>query len=193
MKKIILGSGSPRRRELLQQIGIEFEVMVSGGEECYQSSGAKEIVRELARLKAHQTAEMIEDKKEMIIIGADTVVALDDQILGKPADEEDAFKMISELQGRSHHVYTGVALLVFDSEGSVCEICHAEETEVFVHAMEANEIFDYIATGEPADKAGAYGIQGKFAAYIDRIEGDYYNVVGLPVAWLYRQLRKWAK
>lgn len=212
MKRIILGSASPRRRELLEQIGIEFEIVVSGGEEKYQSQAPTEIVKELALMKAENVAaemlktqreELISSKKceacdlepeegklqNLVIIGADTIVVRDGEILGKPVDEEDAFRMLQSLQGREHQVYTGVAVLDYSENGEKRVIDHAEETKVFVHAMDSEEISRYIATGEPMDKAGAYGIQGRFAAYIDRIEGDYYNVVGLPMAYLYQVLK----
>lgn len=188
-KRLILASGSPRRRELLEKLGWEFEVTVSGGEERYTSLKPAEIVQELALSKAADVAAGLSDRRNTVVIGADTIVALDGRILGKPSDEEQAFRMLSALEGRSHEVYTGTAVLDFDGNGIRNDILHAEETKVFVHAMSEEEIRSYIATGEPMDKAGAYGIQGKFAAYIDRIEGDYYNVVGLPVSYLYHQLK----
>lgn len=193
-KRIILGSGSPRRRELLEQIGIEFEIRTSDKEEIYESTNPEKIVKELAQMKAGNVALDLEEKEgsiaETIIIGADTVVAVDDEILGKPESEEDAFRMLKGLSGRAHQVYTGVALLVYGVDGEQKEICHAEKTEVFVHSMTDEEIQTYIASGEPMDKAGSYGIQGKFAAYIDRIEGDYYNVVGLPISYVYQKLKE---
>lgn len=189
-KRIILGSASPRRRELLTQIGVEFEVLVNSGEERYVSTKPEEIVKELALAKAENTAAIVDNLKDSLIIGADTVVALDGEILGKPQNEEDAFGMLRHLQGREHQVYTGTALLAYDESGGRSVISHAVRTDVYVHAMEDEEIRRYIATGEPMDKAGSYGIQGRFAAYIGRIEGDFYNVVGLPVAYLYRQMKK---
>ncbi|HJB00296.1 MAG TPA: septum formation protein Maf [Candidatus Mediterraneibacter merdavium] len=210
-RKVILGSASPRRRELLAQIGVEFEVRVSDKEEIYHSEIPEEIVKELALMKAEnvmadmtveqvlkkpatEKTEETEDRqtflKSTVIIGADTVVVLDDKILGKPKDEEDAFRMIQSLQGRGHEVYTGVAVIEFDSEGKRSTVNHAVGTKVYVNAMTEEEIHAYIATGEPVDKAGAYGIQGRFAPFIDRIEGDYYNVVGLPVSYVYQVLFK---
>ncbi len=199
MKRVILGSGSPRRRELLEQIGIRFEVMVSEKEEVYTAQEPEEIVRELALMKAKNVASEISDlemkdsaaeAEGIIVIGADTVVVLDGQILGKPSDEKDAFDMLTSLQGREHQVFTGVAVLDFDTEGNVSETAFAVKTDVCVNEMDEEEIRSYIRTGEPMDKAGAYGIQGRFAAYIDRIDGDYYNVVGLPVSALYQVLKK---
>lgn len=194
MKRIILGSASPRRKELLEQIGVSFEIKTSNKEECYTSAIPEEIVKELALQKAENVADEIllnEDViKSAVVIGADTIVALDEEILGKPKDEKDAFRMISNLQGRAHQVFTGTALLVFDENGNKIVVNHAVETKVYVNPMSDQEIYEYIESKEPMDKAGAYGIQGGFAAYIDRIEGDYYNVVGLPVSYLYRELKK---
>lgn len=194
MKRIILGSASPRRRELLEQIGITFEVATSDKDEVYTSDVPAEIVKELAQMKAENVASDIEEKEgklaNAIVIGADTIVVRDETILGKPSDEEDAFQILKSLQGRTHQVYTGVALLVYDADGSRRIICHAEKTDVCVHEMSGMEIQNYIATGDPMDKAGAYGIQGRFAAYIDKIDGDYYNVVGLPVAYVYQRIKE---
>lgn len=208
-KRIILGSASPRRRELLEQIGISFEVRVSDKEEVYHSLIPEEIVKELALSKAENVADDLREKQEQvkqisfdkknnvlldtIVIGADTIVVSDGSILGKPKDEADAVRMIRSLQGRSHKVYTGVAILDYDDEGKRKSVVHAVETEVFVNPMSDEEIREYAATGEPLDKAGAYGIQGQFASYIERIDGDYYNVVGLPVSYVYRQLKEIAE
>ncbi len=209
-KRIILGSASPRRRELLEQIGLEFEIVVSDAREHYKSTRPEDIVRELALMKAEHVAKEVERREKeraeqasipgldtgeahlrnVVILGADTIVVLDGQILGKPSDEEAAFSMLKSLQGRMHQVYTGVAVLNFDGSGSLRTISHAEKTKVYVHEMTDEEIRRYIAAGESMDKAGAYGVQGRFAAYIDRIEGDYYNVVGLPVAYLYHTVKE---
>ena len=164
----------------------------------------EEIVKELALSKAENVADDLREKQEQvkqisfdkknnvlldtIVIGADTIVVSDGSILGKPKDEADAVRMI-----RSHKVYTGVAILDYDDEGKRKSVVHAVETEVFVNPMSDEEIREYAATGEPLDKAGAYGIQGRFAAYIERIDGDYYNVVGLPVSYVYRQLKEIAE
>ena len=132
--------------------------------------------------------KMAAGMKDTVVLGADTVVVLDGSILGKPSDEEDAFRMLFSLQGRTHEVYTGVAVLELDSEGNRRTVNHAVGTKVYVCGMTEREIREYIATGEPMDKAGAYGIQGAFAKFIDRIDGDYYNVVGLPVSYVYQAL-----
>lgn len=200
-KKIILGSASPRRRELLAQIGAEFEIRVSEKEEIYHSEKPEEIVCELALMKAENVASELSEAERAgaVVLGADTVVVLDGKILGKPLDEEEAARMLSALQGRSHEVYTGVAVLEYAESGERAvsggwklekKENYAVETRVYVNPMTEQEIREYIATGDPMDKAGAYGIQGRFAAYIDRIEGDYYNVVGLPVSRVYRTLKE---
>lgn len=189
MGKIILASGSPRRREILSQIGVEFEVEISNKEEEYDSTIPEDIVKELAMKKAQDIAESHE-RKDLTVIGADTVVVYEGKILGKPTDKEDAFRMIDMLQGQCHQVYTGVAVLIYEKDGKEQIISHAEETKVFVDPMDEQDIKQYVDTGEPMDKAGGYGIQGRFAAYIGRIEGDYYNVVGLPAAYISRQLKR---
>ena len=195
-KTIILGSASPRRRELLAQIGADFEVRVSNKEEIYHSTVPEEIVKELALMKAENVAEELAEEnpagavKSTVVIGADTIVVLDGKILGKPADEADAVQMLSSLQGRRHDVYTGVAVLDYDENGEKRVYNYPVGTAVYVNEMTEEEIRAYVETKDPLDKAGAYGIQGRFAAHIDRIEGDYYNVVGLPVSRVYRTLRE---
>ena len=195
-KTIILGSASPRRRELLAQIGADFEVRVSNKEEIYHSTVPEEIVKELALMKAENVAEELAEEnasgavKSTVVIGADTIVVLDGKILGKPADEEDAVRMLNSLQGRRHDVYTGVAVLDYDENGEKHVYNYSVGTAVYVNEMTEEEIRAYVETKDPLDKAGAYGIQGRFAAHIDRIEGDYYNVVGLPVSRMYRTLRE---
>ena len=186
-QKIILASASPRRRELLAQIGLEFEVKVSNKEEVYTSTKPQKIVEELALMKAENVASDLQaegvELKNTIVIGADTIVVRDEEI--------HAYEILLSLQGRAHEVYTGVAILSYNNAGEKEIINHAVETKVHVHEMSEEEIRAYIATGDPMDKAGAYGIQGSFAAYIDGIEGDYYNVVGLPVSYVYQCLKKY--
>lgn len=194
MRKIILASASPRRRELLEQIGYVFEVVTSEKEEVYKNTNPQEIVKELALLKAKDVAEKVAAERgadcERVIIGADTVVVYQGKILGKPKDEAEAARMLEALQGNTHDVYTGVVIICYDREGKEEVISHAVDTKVHVDIMTEEEIQSYIATGEPMDKAGAYGIQGKFAAHITGIEGDYYNVVGLPVSYVYKVLQE---
>lgn len=188
-KRIVLASASPRRSELMTQAGFTFEIQVSNKEEIYTSTQPDEIVKELSLLKAEDVAHNIE-RKDAIVIGADTVVALDGKILGKPKSEEEAVCMIGQLQGRKHQVYTGVTILIFDENGICSRKNHAVCTEVFVNPMTDREIAEYIACEQVMDKAGAYGIQGRFAVYIDKIEGDYYNVVGLPISYIYQVLKE---
>lgn len=194
MKRIILGSASPRRKELLEQIGISFDIKISCKEEHYTKTIPEEIVKELALQKAENVAEdMILEEGTMrstIVIGADTIVVLDGEILGKPKDEKEAYCMLSNLQGRRHQVFTGTALLIYDEDGRKSVVSHAVETKVYVNRMSDKEICKYVESEKPMDKAGAYGIQGSFAAFIDHIEGDYYNVVGLPISYLYQELKK---
>lgn len=198
-KKIILASGSPRRKELLAQIGLSFTVRVSEADEHTEETKPEKLVCILSERKTLAVWDELteEEKKESILIGADTVVAVDDRILGKPADETEAFRMIKLLQGRSHQVYTGVTILrqgglqPFEDETNTCGIQKKqffEKTDVLVYPMSEEEITAYVKTGEPLDKAGAYGIQGSFAAYIQGINGDYSNVVGLPVGRLYHEI-----
>lgn len=188
-KKIILASASPRRRELMGQAGYEFEIQVSHKEEAYTSEQPDEIVKELSLLKAKDIAGQ-NDKKNIVVIGADTVVAYKGLILGKPQSKEDAFQMIKSFQGDKHQVYTGVAILAYDAEGKETIINHAVKTDVYVNSMTDEEILNYIESDNVMDKAGAYGIQSKFAIHIEKIEGDYYNVVGLPISHIYEELKK---
>lgn len=192
-KKIILASGSPRRKELLAQIGMEFEVRKSGAEETVQADHPSRLVTALSRQKALDIFERLsgEEKEISLVIGADTVVSLDTVVMGKPRDEEEAIRMLTSLQGRTHQVYTGVTLLYREAEdGKVVQNTFFEETDVSVFPMTQEEIAAYTATQDPLDKAGAYGIQGRFAAYIKGIKGDYNNVVGLPVGRLFHEMKK---
>lgn len=186
--RIILASQSPRRRELFEKLGVPFEVMVSEEEEKITSSDPKEVTCQLSGQKAQAIAIQMEDG---IVVGADTVVALEGKILGKPKDREDAINMIGSLQGKTHTVYTGVTILKKEKGKIVDKITFSEETKVFVDSMSDEEIFDYVETEEPYDKAGGYGIQGVFSKYIERIEGDYFNVVGLPIHRVYAVMKKW--
>ena len=187
-KRIILASASPRRREIMEQAGYKFEIMVSHKEECYKSTEPDEIVKELALLKANDIAEQIE-KKNLVVIGADTVVAFGGKVLGKPANKQEAFQMIDSFQGKKHQVYTGVTILKFDEEGNKEIINDAVRTDVYVNPMTAEEIWAYIERDNVLDKAGSYGIQSGFACHIEKIEGDYFNVVGLPISRIYEVLK----
>ena len=191
MKKLVLASASPRRRELLGQIGLEFEVRPSDAEELITKTKPSDIVMELASTKADAIWQQLTDadKTESIVLGADTIVVWGDEILGKPKDDEDAYRIIDMLQGKVHQVYTGVCLYYRDETG--VEQCHPfyESTDVHVAPMTKAEIETYLQQGEHRDKAGAYGIQGFFERYIEGIRGDYANVVGLPIGRVYRELR----
>ena len=187
-KKIILASASPRRRELMQQAGYNFEIQVSHKEETYISETQDDIVKELALLKARDIAEQNE-AKDLVVIGADTVVAYQGAILGKPSSKEDAFAMIQSFQGDKHQVYTGMAILSYDEEGNETVVNHAVKTDVYVNSMTDEEIWKYIESDNVMDKAGSYGIQSGFAIHIEKIEGDYFNVVGLPISYIYNILK----
>ena len=187
-KKIILASASPRRKELLAQAGYEFEIQVSDKEEFYTSTNPEEIVKELALLKARDIAEKNE-QRSLAVIGADTVVAHKGHVLGKPHSEEEAFRMIKGFQGDKHQVYTGVAILIYDEDGAETIVNQAVRTDVYVNTMTEEEIWNYIRTDSVMDKAGSYGIQSGFAVYIEKIEGDYSNVVGLPISYVYKVLK----
>ncbi len=188
MGRIILASGSPRRQWLLRQIGLEPEVVVSQVEELMTDKEPDWMVRNLALRKAEDVAARVGiggAAMPVVVIGADTVVAVDGRILGKPASVCEAELMIGLLQGRSHQVFTGVAM-IFGNTGE--KVVFAEKTDVYVYPMSREQIVGYVATGEPMDKAGGYGIQGYFAAYIQGIKGDDNNVVGLPVSRLCQEL-----
>lgn len=185
MYKIILASGSPRRKEILSQLGVRFEVITSDCDENTDEKNPAELVKKLSRLKAEAVAKSVEGVS--LIIGADTVVAREDEIFGKPKDKEDARRMINAISGSEHSVYTGVCILINDGDTKV--INFAEESKVHVADMSEDEIERYISTAEPYDKAGSYAVQGLFAPYISGIDGDYYNIVGLPVARVYKELK----
>ena len=192
-RRIILASASPRRRELMAMAGYEFEIKVSHKEEKYASTEPSEIVKELALLKAEDVVEqeiMLLNGEELVVIGADTVVAHAGKILGKPKSKEDAFHMIKGFQGDKHQVYTGVAVLKYDGEGNKTIVNEAVKTDVYVNPMTDEEIWKYIENDNVMDKAGAYGIQSGFAIHIEKIEGDYFNVVGLPISYIYQVLKK---
>lgn len=188
--EIILASASPRRKMLLEQIGINPQVIPSSIEEKITKIKPEEVVAELSSAKAEDIASQYKDKVgEGIVIGADTVVAAQERILGKPKDKKEAAEMIRLLEGKSHQVYTGVTLIWIKKGEVRTRRSFAEETEVFVYPMDEEEIEAYVESGEPMDKAGAYGIQGSFAAYIQGIKGDYSNVVGLPVGRTYQEMK----
>lgn len=187
MIPLILASASPRRQELLRQIGLDFQVVPADVDEQIHTGTPVETVKELARRKAYHVAGQV--KKDACILGADTVVAFGGRIMGKPADRKEAVSMLSVLQGNTHSVFTGVCAVIKE-KAHIQEILFAEETKVSIYKMEMWEIEEYADTLEPMDKAGAYGIQGIFAKYIQCIQGDYNNVVGLPVSRIYQEILK---
>ena len=190
MIKYILASGSPRRRELLEQAGISFEISQAQGEEISMKETPADIVEELSCKKAEEVAERYLEKYKndtVVIIGADTIVVFGSEIMGKPKNATDAEAMLAKLQGDTHQVYTGVTLIVLEKGQEKRKkevITFHEKTDVHMYPMTPEQIAAYVATKEPMDKAGAYAIQGKCAVYIKGINGDYNNVVGLPVARL---------
>lgn len=184
--KLILASASPRRKELLGKIGMEFEIIPAKGEEKITKSLPWEVVEELSFQKAKEIADL--QTEECIVIGSDTIVAKGEKIMGKPKNEADAFNMLSEIAGDCHQVYTGVTLIRTGKEAKV--VTFAEKTNVYLYPMSLEEKNDYIASGDCKDKAGAYGIQGDFAIHVKGIEGDYYNVVGLPIGKVYQELKQ---
>ena len=189
MRKIILASASPRRRELLAAAGVIFQICAAEGEEKSTAERPDEIVCELSAQKAEEIASKFELGDGTVIIGADTIVSYKGEILGKPSDEQAAFETLKMLQGNTHQVYTGVTLLLVEPGGCLHGTTFVEKTDVYVYPMTDEEIRDYAGCGEPLDKAGAYGIQGRFAVYIRKIDGDYDNVVGLPLGRLYHELK----
>lgn len=199
--KLVLASGSPRRRELMHRCGLEYELLKVDVDESYEAGEPSKIVEMLSKRKAEAAKELLQRKcgEDIIIVCADTMVAADGEILGKPKDRKDAGRMIRLLQGRTHQVYTGVTLMKINGgedavdQKASCEITSvtfSEKTDVIVRAMTEEEIAAYVETGESDDKAGAYAIQGIFSEYIQEFVGDYDNVVGLPVKRLCMELRK---
>ena len=184
----ILASASPRRRELLRQIELHFEVSPSEADENIERETPELLVEELSRRKCAEVGNRIGG--ECLVLGADTVVALGDQVLGKPGTEERAAEMLRMLSGKAHKVCTGVTLGEFREGKLQRQTTFSEVTEVFLYPLSEGEIREYIASGEPMDKAGAYGIQGRFAKFVKKIYGDYNNVVGLPAARVYQEIKK---
>lgn len=208
MKKIILASASPRRRELLAQIGFSFTVVPSDIEENPVSTLPQDIVIELSKEKAgdvwrkmlpgdrddsvsDMSVVIEDDRADILVLSADTVVAIEGEILGKPKDEADAVRMLELLSGKEHQVYTGVTMIWIDEEGKQKEYSFYVCTGVLMYRMNQAEILAYVRSGEPMDKAGAYGVQGRAAAYIKSLRGEYSNVVGLPVGRLYQEMKAW--
>lgn len=188
-KKIVLGSASPRRRELLAQIGLDFTVVTSDCEEKVTSTVPAKVVQELSLMKAMDVFDKAYDPSEVLVIGADTIVALENEILGKPHSKENAISMLNHLQGHIHQVYTSVSF-VWEETGQLMTHTFYEKTDVEVLPMTEQEILYYVGLDTCMDKAGAYGIQNEFACFVKGIHGDYNNVVGLPVGRVYQELQK---
>ncbi len=183
IKNVVLASASPRRKELIKLIFEDFKVLPAECDETLPEGIApKEAVEYLSEIKNKATRRLLSE--EALVISADTVVAIDGEILGKPTDKEDARRMISLLSGKTHAVYTGVTISAGEKE-----ITFSEKTNVTFYNLTDEEIESYISTSEPYDKAGGYAIQGKAGLLVEKINGDYYNVVGLPVARLKRALK----
>ncbi len=182
-KRILLASASPRRAEILTKMGFrEFDIIPAEIDESIIACAPDEYVLSLAKQKAMHVAKSYEG----IIIAADTIVALGNEILGKPKDEFDAKNMLEKLSGKKHSVFTGICVIDTMTSKTICDY---EKTNVYFKELSDNEINDYIKTGEPMDKAGAYGIQGSACIFVTRIDGCYYNVMGLPAAKLYSILK----
>lgn len=192
---IVLASQSPRRRELLGRLNVVYEVLAAKGEEQIHGGSPEEIVVHLARQKAEEVYELKKgngdcEEQPLLVIGADTIVVYENQILGKPQGKVDAYEMLHMLSGKKHQVYTGVCIVRETVAAEVQRHCFYEKTDVVFARLSDTEIWDYINSGDCFDKAGGYGIQGDFAAYVKGINGDYNNVVGLPVARLYQELKE---
>lgn len=188
---IILASASPRRTELLKQAGFTFTVIPSSIEEQRTETSPDKLAEDLAFQKAEDVYQSVKQDyagKDFMVIGADTIVYYDGEVLGKPADEQEAFDMLKMLSDRTHQVYTGLAIILKKADEKQIYLMH-ERTDVTFYPISDHELKDYIATGDPLDKAGAYGIQGPFAVHVKKINGDYNNVVGLPIARLYQSLQ----
>lgn len=184
-RKLVLASTSPRRRKLMAEAGLEFDVVAPRYAD-EENAAAEEPARLVERHAAAKARSVAGDHPGALVVGADTIVVVDGAVLGKPADEAEAERMLATIAGRDHLVYTGVA--VIDADTGTAEIDH-EVTKVTVRPLTADEIARYVATGEPLDKAGAYAIQGIGCFIVERIDGDYFNVVGLPMGLFARLLR----
>ena len=191
--KYILASASPRRKELMEQAGFRFEVIPSMVEERITKTTPSDVVMELAFQKAQDVFERHQKssvgRQDYVVIGADTIVVYRNEILGKPANKSEAFDMLSMLSDRTHQVYTGVSLIYFQN-GQIHTNTFYESTDVTFCPISREDLHSYIESGDPLDKAGAYGIQGSFAIHVKCIKGDYNNVVGLPICRLYQELKK---
>lgn len=192
MYRIILASESPRRKEIMKIMGLPYEVLASNVDEAVEKMEPGKMVQALARQKTSNVrsrlGEIKAENDNVIIIGADTMVFYQGHALGKPKDKKDAVRILQMLSDDTHEVYTGVSIIIRNKDGRQEDISFDVRTEVVVQPLSEKQIEDYISTGEPMDKAGAYGIQGSFGIHIKEIAGDYYNVVGFPIAKIYENL-----
>lgn len=191
--EIILASGSPRRSDLMKQVGFEFRVSTCNTDESYDEIlTPAEIVMELSLRKADAVFDKEMPEKDTVVVAADTVVALGNEILGKPKDRNDAIRMLNELSGKKHQVYTGVTLYYYVN-GRVFIENFADCADVYFRELSQETITSYVDSWEPMDKAGAYGIQGLGAILVDKIDGDYYTIVGLPISKVYHSIKNNSK
>lgn len=190
---IILASGSPRRSDLMKQVGLEFRVSTCNTDESYDKGlTPAEIVMELSLRKADAVFDKEMPDKDTVVVAADTIVAMDNEILGKPKDRNDAIRMLRELSGRKHQVYTGVTMYYYVI-GRVFIENFADCADVYFRELSDETITSYVDSWEPMDKAGAYGIQGLGAILVDKIDGDYYTIVGLPISKVYHSIKNNSK
>lgn len=185
--KIILASGSPRRKEILKNLGLNFDIIKPSIEEISSKTNPESYVKDLAYKKGLSVCHEVLDK-EILIISADTIVSLEDKILEKPKTEEEAYRMLSHLSGKKHQVYTAVCFFHHDVYS-----LFSEKTDVYFKKLTRKDILHYIKTGEPMDKAGAYGIQGKGEFLVEKINGSFSNVVGLPISRIFDELKNFLK
>ncbi len=187
MYRLILASESPRRREIMDIMGISYEIKPANVIEEVEETDPSRMVQALASKKVKYIVDNLETDQDTIIIGADTMVFCHGQALGKPKDKKDAVRMLQLLSGDVHEVYTGVYIIIRKGAEEI-PVSFAVSTRVNVQPLTSGQIDDYIESGEPMDKAGAYAIQGRFGIFISSIEGEYNNIVGLPIAHIYRRL-----
>lgn len=197
--RLVLASKSPRRSEIFEKVGLEFEVCPSDKEEIIESTVPDKVCVELSRQKAldvaskinsyHNRHEDITTRQNLLVIGADTIVAIDGEILGKPADEGEAFSMLKRLSGQTHTVYTGVTFVFMSKDGRAGEYSFFDSTEVTFYEIDDEDIEKYINTGSPLDKAGAYGAQDMAAKFVRKINGSFDNVVGFPISRMFNELK----
>lgn len=182
MRELILASQSPRRAELLKYLDIPFSIVPSCADETINPN--EPVIEEIKQLAYKKAVDVFNRNKEALVVGSDTVVVIDNEILGKPKNQEEAFSMLKKLSNRTHQVITGVCLISKEKTDLFASV-----SDVTFHELSDEEIIHYIETEQPFDKAGAYAIQGKAGLFIDRIDGDYYSIMGLPISLIYQHLK----